>query len=73
MYGSYMELIKTNQGDSNMNKFTKVLVKAKDLEAGMSTEFGKLVKAIDEGEVMFLETRVMQFDVRKNQTVVVYA
>ncbi len=53
--------------------FTKELIKAKDLQPGMSTEFGKLVKAIDEGEVMFLETRVMQFDVRKNETVVVYA
>ena len=53
--------------------FQKKLIKAKDLEAGMSTEYGKLVKAIDEGEVMFLETRVMQFDVRKNQTVLVYA
>ena len=53
--------------------FSKELIKAKDLQQGMSTEFGKLVKAIDEGEVMFLETRVMQFDVRKNNTVVVYS
>ena len=53
--------------------FTKELIKAKDLQPGMSTEFGVLVKAIDEGKVMFLETKIMQFDVRKNQTVVVYA
>lgn len=70
-----MELVTTNQERTSSMKqsFSKELIKAKDLQPGMSTEFGKLVKAIDEGEVMFLETRVMQFDVRKNQTVVVYA
>ena len=46
--------------------------KAEDLQPGMRTEFGTLVKVVDEGEVMFLETKTIQFDIRKGQPVRLY-
>ena len=51
--------------------FTKH-IKAKDLKTGMNTEFGKLVAVEYKGEVILLETKLMQFDIRRNKLVVVY-
>ena len=44
-------------------------IQAKDLQIGMYTEFGKLVEVIDEGETMWIATRVLQFDIKKNKPV----
>jgi len=46
--------------------------KAEDLRPGMRTEFGTIVKVVDEGEVMLLETKSIQFDIRKGQPVRLY-
>jgi|TARA_R110002020_G_scaffold246713_2_gene460582 hypothetical protein len=53
-------------------KTTKYL-SAHNLEAKMQTEFGRLVKVTKRvnGNVI-LETKIMQFDLKANQTVMVY-
>ena len=66
-YIEYMEATQ-NKGEDSMNLETET-IQAKDLQIGMYTEFGKLVEVIDEGETMWISTRVLQFDIKKNKPV----
>jgi len=58
--------------ETTINKEIKMeteTIQAKDLQVGMYTEFGKLVEVIDEGKTMWIATRVLQFDIKKNKPV----
>jgi hypothetical protein len=66
-----MEQIKHERINSMIKEIARV--QAQELEAGMSTEFGKLVKVTKQinGNIV-LTTNMMQFDLKAKQTVVVY-
>jgi hypothetical protein len=67
-----MEQIKHERINSMIKEIARV--QAQELEAGMSTEFGKLVKVSNYETLnrVVVTTNIMQFDLKAKQTVVVY-